>query len=211
MPFEVQRFPLGPLDTNCYLVSSGGEAVVIDAGGDPDAVVKAVRRDNLKLTHILNTHLHCDHTYGNAALQRIFGLDVLAGAEEAALLESDLGRGGAFGLPKVEPYQYKPLAPGGISLLGTECIVLSTPGHTPGSLSFYFPEHGHVFTGDVLFLRSVGRTDFPGGSAKVLRRSIKEVLFALPDNTTAWPGHGEETNIGDEKMNNPCYGQFARI
>ncbi len=211
MSFQVQRFPLGPLDTNCYLVSRGGEAVVIDPGGDPDVLVRSIKQSKFKVTHILNTHLHFDHTYGNAALQREFGVDILSGAEDAVLLDSELGQGGAYGLPKVESYQYKPLAPGTTSFLGTECQVLFTPGHTPGSLSFYFPAYGHVFTGDVLFRRSVGRTDFAGGSAKILRDSIRDVLFKLPDETTAWPGHGEETNIGDEKVNNPYYGQFARI
>lgn len=210
MSFQVHRFPLGPLETNCYLVSRGGEVVVIDPGGDPDELVRFIGQNKLKVTHILNTHLHFDHTYGNAALQREFGVDILSGEKEAVLLESELGQGGAYGLPKVEPYQYKAIQPGELSLLGTRCEVLFTPGHTPGSLSFYFPDYAHVFTGDVLFRRSVGRTDFPGGSSQVLGDSIKNVLFKLPDETTAWPGHGPETSIGDEKVNNPYYGQFAR-
>ncbi len=211
MSFNIQTFPLGPLDVNCYLLSHNGEALVVDAGGAPDPVIAAIKKDNLKLTHILNTHLHFDHCYGNAALQKAYGLEILAGKEDVELLGSELGAGGVYGFPLVDPYKVTACEAGERTILGVKCKFLHTPGHTPGSLSFYFPEFDLVFTGDVLFHRSVGRTDFPRGNAKDLRRSIKEVLFTLPDLTSAYPGHGEPTNIGDEKLNNPYYGQFARI
>ncbi|SHN55442.1 MBL fold metallo-hydrolase [Desulfovibrio litoralis] len=211
MSFELETLTVGPLDVNCYLLSHQGKAIAIDAGGNAEQISSVIKEKKLELTCILNTHLHFDHCYANAALQKEFNVPILAGQLDAVLLESELGLGGAYGFEKVEPYKVEYIGEGNRTLLNTECKVLLTPGHTPGSLSYYFPKWNIVFTGDVLFYRSVGRTDFPGGSSKVLRQSIKEVLFALPDNTDVYPGHGDPTNIGDEKLNNPYYGQFARI
>ena len=87
--------------------------------------------------------------------------------------------------------------------------VLETPGHTPGSVSLYFPEEKTVFTGDALFYRSVGRTDFPGGDQQTLLQSIRSVLFSLPEETVVCPGHGPETSIGGERSGNPYCGDFA--
>jgi hydroxyacylglutathione hydrolase len=84
-------------------------------------------------------------------------------------------------------------------------MVLSTPGHTPGSLSFHFPESKIVFVGDLLFYRSIGRTDFQGGSMETLLRSVREQIFTLPGETVVYPGHGPETSVGDEKVHNPFF------
>lgn len=97
---------------------------------------------------------------------------------------------------------------GETSFGGMACRVLETPGHTPGGVSLYFPAEKLVFTGDALFYRSMGRTDFPGGDHAVLLRSINDVLFTLPDSTVVYPGHGPATTIGDERKNNPFCGEF---
>ena len=98
---------------------------------------------------------------------------------------------------------------GNTSFGGMACEVLATPGHTPGGVSLFFPAENLVFTGDALFYRSIGRTDFPGGDHEGLLRSVSQVLFALPEDTVVYPGHGPSTTIGDEKKSNPFCGEFT--
>jgi glyoxylase-like metal-dependent hydrolase (beta-lactamase superfamily II) len=208
---RVNVFPLGPLDTNCFLIHSDTEAVAVDVGGDPGRVLNYLSDNKLALTHILLTHLHFDHTYGVRDLAAATGAATLASEKDRYMLDSELGHGGMWGLPTVPPYTFDDLQPGALTLLGAECKVLATPGHTPGGLSFHFPELRAVFAGDCLFYRSVGRTDFVGGDTDTLMRSIREQLFSLPDETTVYPGHGQSTSVGDEKRNNPYASDFRML
>ena len=207
---DIVSFPLGPLETNCYLAAADGKAVAVDVGGDPAPVLAHLQAHGLTLTAVCLTHLHCDHLYGVAALVRETGCKALAGAEDAMLMEMDLGRGGLMGLPLVDPFAWEPVAPGETTLLGQPCRVLATPGHSPGSRSFYFPEAGVVFVGDLLFYRSIGRTDFAGGDFDVLIKAVATQIFTLPDKTLVYPGHGPATTVGDEKRHNPFFSEFAR-
>jgi hydroxyacylglutathione hydrolase len=202
-------FPLGALQTNCYVAASGANAVVVDPGGDPAPVLAYLKENRLTLSHILLTHLHFDHTFGVAPLARETGAVVLASPADEYMLETDLGRGGVWGLPEVETFRHSPLTPGDLALPVGDCKVLATPGHTPGGLSFYFPKLASVCAGDTLFARSVGRTDFPGGNLETLMDSIINHLYTLPDDTTVYPGHGPKTTIGDERLNNPFVGEFT--
>ena len=186
---KIVIFPLGPLETNCYLLHNESEAVIIDVGGDPASVVGYLKRNGLTLTDILCTHLHFDHVYGVQALVRATGAKV-HGSERDRFLLSEEG----WGAPKVEAYASSDLKPGELSLLGTTCTVLETPGHTPGGLSFYFPDLSSVFVGDSLFYRSIGRTDFSGGSFDDLARSIRTQLFSLPDGPTLHSSGGDLLN-----------------
>ncbi|MCC8195019.1 MAG: MBL fold metallo-hydrolase [Deltaproteobacteria bacterium] len=198
---RVLTFPLGPLETNCYLLVNGSEAVAVDPGGDPAAVVAYLAEHNLKLVAILNTHLHFDHIGGNAALARATGAPILLGKEDLFLLEATSGT--RFGLPRTEPFAYENLEPGQTAFMGLPCTVIHTPGHSPGSLSFYFPDQKALFSGDVLFYRDTGRSDLPGGSRSVLENeTIRGKLYKLPDETVVYPGHGPETTIGVEKVEN---------
>lgn len=206
---NIAVFPLGPLDTNCFVVHSEIEALAVDPGGQPDEVLDFLRANSLTLTHILLSHLHFDHTYGVAELVRQTGAKVLGPEGDRSMLENEMGLGGLWGLPKVEPYEYSAQLPGPLQLLGTDCLVLSTPGHTPGGLSFYFPALKAVFSGDTLFYRSIGRSDFPGGSQHSLEESIRKELFSLPDDTRVYCGHGPQTTIGDERRNNPYVSDFS--
>ncbi|PIE68390.1 MAG: MBL fold metallo-hydrolase [Deltaproteobacteria bacterium] len=156
----------------------------------------------LKLTHILNTHLHFDHIQGNACLARLTGAPILAGSEDDYLMQTELGRGGMMGFPYTEPFTYQPLKGGEYRFLELDCTVFATPGHSPGSRSFYFPELQWVFVGDLIFYRSVGRTDFPGGDANVLRRSARDCILSLPEETVIYPGHGPETDVVSESLHN---------
>lgn len=207
---HVVDFPLGPLETNCYLIYNESGAVVIDPGGPPQPVLETLKQHHLTLGHILLTHLHFDHTYGVAALAAATGAKVLASEEDRYLLESEHGKGGIWGLPQVPVYSFDALAEGELPLLDSSCTVLATPGHTPGGLSFYFPDCKAVFSGDALFYRSVGRTDFPRGDAQLLIASIRDKLFTLPEETTVYPGHSRPTSVGDGKRNNPFAGDYSR-
>ncbi len=200
---KIHTFPLGPLETNAYLLVQGNEAVAVDIGGDPAALTRYLDKHTLRLTRILTTHLHFDHVLGNAALSAQTGAPVYASSKDDYLLRSETGSGGMFGLPKVPPFAFDPLEESKITLMGLPCTVLATPGHTPGSLSYYFSEDNALFSGDVLFYRSVGRTDLPGGDGHTLHDSIANKLFVLPPQTVVYPGHGPETTIGDEKRGNP--------
>lgn len=206
---DVRTFSLGPLETNSYLLVSGGEAAVIDAGGDPSPILETLRDENLTLTHLLITHLHCDHLYGVKALADAAGVVPLASAAGQPLWEEEIGHGGFMGLPKVPDFAYAPLEEGDLELLGRTCKVISAPGHAPGSLCYYFADAGMVFVGDVLFYNGVGRSDLFDGNAKVLLNSIREKLFTLPSSTVVHPGHGPGTTIGDEKVHNPFASGFA--
>jgi glyoxylase-like metal-dependent hydrolase (beta-lactamase superfamily II) len=207
---HVADFAIGPLETNCYVIYNDTEAVAVDPGGPPQPVLDFLRQKKLKLTHILLTHLHFDHTYGVSELAGVTGATVLASEDDRYMLATEPGKGGVWGLPQVAPYDFAGLPEGTLPLLGSSCVVLATPGHTPGGLSFYFPACKAVFSGDALFYRSIGRTDFPRGDTDTLLRSIRGKIFTLPEETTVYPGHSEPTSVGDEKRNNPFAGDFKR-
>lgn len=207
MPIE--RFPLGPLGTNSYIISKDRNAVAIDVGGEPQDMLAYLHERNLVLAAICLTHMHFDHLYGVADLASATGAPVYAPEGDNALMETESGRGGIWGLPKVPEFGSMPLKTGKTELGGMECIVLETPGHTPGGVSFYFPQENAVFTGDALFYRSIGRTDFPMGDHQQLLSSVKQKLLTLPANVVVYPGHGPETTIGAEKKENPFVGDFA--
>lgn len=204
----VATFPLGPLQTNSYLIHNAGQAVAVDVGGEPAPMLEYLTEHKLALAVICLTHRHFDHLYGVAELAGATKAVVYAPTGDDSLAETESGKGGIWGFPPVPPFDSLPMPTGSASFGGMECRVLETPGHTPGGVSLYFPAEKLVFTGDALFYRSMGRTDFPGGDQATLLRSIKDVLFTLPEDTTVYPGHGPATSIGDERKNNPFCGEF---
>lgn len=206
---DVRVFPLGVLQANCYLVVHDQAAVAVDPGGDPAAVVDYLRREGLTLEHILNSHLHFDHIAGNAALAEATGAPILASEADRFLLDTEIGGGGFMGLPRIAAFAFKPLEPGAAIFAGLPCTVLGTPGHSPGSLTFLFPDLRAAFVGDLIFQRSVGRTDFPGGDQKALQDSVTGKIFTLPADTALYPGHGPATSAGEEKTHNPFFGAMT--
>ncbi|HCF05805.1 MAG TPA: MBL fold metallo-hydrolase [Desulfomicrobiaceae bacterium] len=203
---RIETLALGPLETNCYVVGDDTRAVVIDPGGEPEVVLAALQGRTLEA--ILATHFHFDHIQGIAGVAEATGAPVWADPREASLLDTELGAGGMWGFPRTPAFSWTPVESGEHQLLGIPCQILSTPGHSPGGLSFYFPSLGAVFVGDLLFYRSVGRTDFPGSSAAVLERSVRERIFTLPEATRVYPGHGPATTVGDEMRHNPFFSPF---
>lgn len=205
----VATFPIGPLATNSYIIYENNKAAAIDVGGDPDDMLAFLHEHHLALDAILITHLHFDHLYGVADLASATGAAVYAPEKDQPLMATESGSGGIWGLPRVKQFAPIALHPGKSIFAGMECIVLETPGHTPGGVSYYFPNQHAVFPGDALFHRSIGRTDFPMGDHQQLLKSIKEGLLVLPDDTQVYPGHGSATTIGAERKENPFVGEFA--
>ena len=205
----VATFPLGPLQTNSYLFHHQGQAIAVDVGGDPAPMLEYLKGHSLQLAAICLTHRHFDHLYGVAELAQASQAPVYISADEDCLAGTEASDGGIWGFPRVTPFESLPMPQGTVQLGNMACRVLPTPGHTPGGVSLYFPEHNLIFTGDTLFYRSIGRSDFPGGDLQTLLRSVREQLFSLPDETLVYPGHGPATTIGDERHNNPFCGEFA--
>ena len=200
---KIKTIPMGPLDANCYIIMNDRHAALIDPGDDIRAISRILDRNGLMPEAILLTHLHFDHIYGAAKLAREWGLTPRAGAGERMTEEAGLSSGAMFGLPAVEPFSWKPLEAGEHAMLGTTCMVLATPGHSPGSLTYYFPKAKAAFTGDLIFQYSVGRTDLPGGNPGELHQSILHAIYTLPEDTVLYPGHGACTTVLDEREHNP--------
>jgi hydroxyacylglutathione hydrolase len=202
----IETLPVGPLQTNCYLVGCEETRLgaVMDPGGDAAVILSAVDRRGLTLKVILLTHAHFDHIGGLAELAEATHAQVALHPGDLPLLRAQGGAAmfGIFVRPSPEPDWA--LSEGQVIKVGTLRLnVLHTPGHTPGHVTFYEPTAKAAFDGDVLFMQGIGRTDFPGSSYKQLMDSIRNKLFALPDDTTLYPGHGPATTVGDEKRSNP--------
>jgi hydroxyacylglutathione hydrolase len=198
--------PVGITQTNCYVVGceETHEGVVIDPGGHPQRILQTIEESGLTIRYVLNTHCHFDHMGANAEIVAATGAPLALHPAELPILQA---RGGAtlFGVRVNEsPMPDLELVPGQVLEVGTlRFQVLHTPGHSPGSLTFYLEEEAVAFDGDVLFAMGVGRTDLPSGDWNTLVRSIREVLFAMPDETVLYPGHGPKTTVGREKRANP--------
>ena len=206
MGLQIDTLPLGALQANCYLLtaSEGQAAIAIDPGGEISPLLRALRRRERKLTHILLTHAHFDHIGGVAALVEATGAVLALHPGDVPLLRR---RGGALDWG----FDLEPIPEPGLLLQEGQVLdleaahlkVLWVPGHTPGHVAFYSAQAHSVFTGDALFQGSIGRTDLPGGDYDQLIRSIRESLLTLPDDTVVYPGHGPSTTIGEEKQFNP--------
>ena len=203
---RVDCLELGALPTNTYLVwnTETRECVLIDPSDGCEQIERRLREKDLKPAAIYITHGHDDHIGSVNDLKRRYGLLVYMMKEEEEFTESvQYNLSMVFGHPRViEPDMF--FVDGQeVSVLGTKMRALLTPGHTPGGGCYYFPEEKMVFTGDTLFCESVGRSDFPGGSASALIRSIRDKLMTLPDDVSVLPGHGPLSNIGHERRYNP--------
>ncbi|NNE69427.1 MAG: MBL fold metallo-hydrolase [Rhodothermales bacterium] len=205
----VKSFAFNPFSTNCYVCHDDGEAVIVDPScSTPEEIAQVtdyVEREGLTVRELLLTHAHLDHVFGCKALAEHFGVGLRVHREEVALLKAAQMQGRMFGVSVEEPPAPSGmLVPGeGVQVGRTHWDVLFTPGHSPGSVSFYDAENGFVLAGDVLFAGSIGRTDLMGGSLPVLMQSIYQVLLPLGEDVRVLPGHGPETTMGRERLTNP--------
>jgi len=196
---------VGPLETNCYLVfcPDTRECLIIDPGAEPEKIIRAIKENNLQPIGIINTHGHVDHVGGNLEIKNKFTVPLyLHQADLRLLQQAHRGELSFFLQAKPSPPPDESLEDGQEIVFGqSRLTVLHTPGHTPGSVSLF--GDGLLFSGDTLFNGGVGRTDLPGGDWTALRKSIKEKILALPDETEVLPGHGPKTTVGQEKADNP--------
>ena len=209
---DVRMFTVGPLAENAFLVRAEGsdQAVMVDPGDEAPRLLAGLRESGAELAAILLTHTHIDHVGAVAPLARATGAPVHCPQAEAFVL-ADIASWTPFGFPAAEPYDADVTLEGGerLELAGLEIDVISTPGHSPGHLSYSIPSEQALFSGDVLFQQSVGRTDLPGGDAPTLMRSIAHLLATLPDETRVHPGHMALTTLGRERTENPFLAQLA--
>ena len=209
MIVETRAVP--PFFKNGYLVGceETGEAVMIDPGDEVDQLLDAAKARKLDIRRILLTHAHLDHITGVARAKSALGVPVGLHKDDNFLYQAVVEQGRAFGFavqpqPAVD-FFYEPDAR--LSFGKYEVHVRHTPGHCPGGVCLTIAREGAtvpaLFVGDTLFAGSIGRTDLPGGDLATLLRSIREVLFAYPDDAVVYSGHGEPTTIGHEKRSNP--------
>lgn len=197
----IKTLVVGPLATNCYIVSDEAtkEACIIDPGADPNRIKAVLRKEGLTPKFIIITHGHGDHIAANSAFDLPIYIHKL---DEEFLGDPGKNMSRIFMFGITSPKASRLLGDGDIISLGNiEFKVLHTPGHTPGSISL--AADGVVFTGDALFAGSIGRTDFEYGDENALIGSIKEKLLALGDDTVVYSGHGDSSTIGQERRSNP--------
>ena len=207
----IKSLPVGPIMANCYILGceETAAAVVIDPGDDVDKILLALAESKLTVNYIINTHGHFDHVGGNRQLKEATGADILIHAGDAPMLGHLKEAAASFGLSSdTSPAPDRLLEDGDSLSFGKITLqVLYTPGHSPGGISLYVPGvPGAVFVGDTLFAGSIGRTDLPGGNFDILKKSIHDKLFVLPEAVTVYPGHMGTTTIGREKRTNPFVG-----
>jgi glyoxylase-like metal-dependent hydrolase (beta-lactamase superfamily II) len=205
---QIETFVCGPLQTNAFLLldRAAKTAVVIDPSIQSDAafaLAKTWRTQGITLEAIWNTHGHFDHIYDNARWKAEFGAPIYAHPADAFFIENLREQAIWFGLPAPQTASADfELQEGQILQIGSHSVqILFLPGHSPGSVGFYLPNQELCIGGDVLFAGSVGRTDLPGCSERDLAVSVRQ-LFALPPQTTIWPGHGPQTTVETEKRGN---------
>jgi glyoxylase-like metal-dependent hydrolase (beta-lactamase superfamily II) len=206
-----QTIPVTAFEQNCSLLWDDAtpaphDAAVVDPGGDLDRIAALAERLHLKITQIWLTHAHIDHAGGAGELARRLAIPIVGPHPGDADWIARLPQQGAmFGLPPAEAFTpTRWLADGDtVELAGHAIQVRHCPGHTPGHVVFHAPEIGRAFVGDVLFARSVGRTDLPGGDHEQLITSIRERLWPMGDATVFIAGHGPESTFGQERRTNP--------
>ncbi|MBK8701359.1 MAG: MBL fold metallo-hydrolase [Saprospiraceae bacterium] len=208
---NVKSFVFNDFQENTYVVydDKSLECLIIDPGCNGTAETRMltafIDEHHLKPVRLINTHCHIDHVLGNAYVSQTYGLYPEAHRGEIPVLASCERVAEMYGIPYMpSPHIASYLDEGDVLTLGEETLhILFCPGHSPASICLYSAKDAFVIAGDVLFHRSIGRTDLPGGDYDTLIDSIKTKLFPMPDHTVVYSGHGIPTQIGDEKKHNP--------
>jgi glyoxylase-like metal-dependent hydrolase (beta-lactamase superfamily II) len=211
---DVRMFTVGPVAENSFIFRRDGSdrALIVDPGDEADKLLAAIDGLGVKLDGILLTHTHFDHVGAVAPVARATGAEVWVPRLESFVL-ADINSFVPWpGFGPFESYEAEHVLEGGerLELAGFEIDVLFTPGHSPGHVTFSIPDEAAVFSGDVLFEGSVGRTDLPGGDWGTLLESIRLLVDRLPPETAVYPGHMGTTTLGAERASNPFLAELAR-
>ncbi len=211
---HIERFVCNMFQENCYIMSDDTkECVIIDCGAfyeeERKAIVEYINDNKLTPKHLICTHAHIDHNFGDNTIYDAFSLKPEVSVKDQILMEhlpeqakTFIGLSYKESIPPVGKYFDENYT---ISFGNHNLSVIPTPGHTPGSVMFYCKEEKVVFSGDTLFKLSIGRTDFQLGSYPDIIESLKKIAKLLPDDTIVLPGHSEQTSIGFEKAHNPYF------
>ncbi len=208
----IEAFVVNMVEENCYVVfDETNEAVIIDCGaltgGEQSGIDKYISDRHLTVRHLLCTHGHFDHVFGNAHVYERYGLQ-----PEMHRGDEDLYRNAAEQVRLILHRTYRDELPAIGKFLQEKDVVrfgahqfevIATPGHTQGGVCFYCQQENVLFSGDSLFLHSIGRTDLPGGNGEQLVESLTTKILTLPPETVVYPGHGPATTIGEEQLHNP--------
>lgn len=209
---KIYRLVFNPIEVNTYILADpSGDCAIIDCGcydsEEFDRLVEFLESNNLKPVLILNTHCHLDHIFGNGFMLEKYSLGSFCSKDDEINRKNAVNHALMFGLEMKKPPEPAGFLTDGQEIVfgQTELTALHVPGHAPGSLAFYSKTDKAVFTGDVLFAGSIGRTDLPGGNFETLMNSIRSKIFTLPPETKVYPGHGNETTIREEIDTNPFF------
>jgi len=207
---KIKSFVFSPIQENTYLLyNEFNQCAIIDPGcyfdAEKEELTQFIKDNSFTVIHLLNTHCHLDHVFGNKYVAETYSLTPQIHKNEEQVLAFAPTSGLMYNLP-FDNYtgQLLFLKEGDVVTIGKdELVVIQAPGHSPGHICFYNKAQGFLIGGDVLFNRSIGRTDLPGGNYDELIKNIKEKLLVLPNKTIVYSGHGEITTIGEEKVENP--------
>jgi hydroxyacylglutathione hydrolase len=211
---DVRTFTVGPVAENCFVARRDGSdrALIVDPGDEPDRILGAVEALGVTVDAILVTHCHFDHIGAVAPVAGATGAPVYCPEIEVPVLADIMSYVPWPEFGPYESYDADETVSGGerLELAGLDIEVLFTPGHSPGHVTYAIPDRGALFSGDVLFKGSVGRTDLPGGDGPTLLESIRALVEGYAPETTVYPGHMGITTLGDERATNPFLAELAR-
>ena len=211
---DVRTFTVGPVAENCFIARAEGSdrALIVDPGEEAERILDAVETLGVTVEAILVTHCHFDHIGAVAPVAAATGAPVWCPEIERPVLADIMSYVPWPGFGPYESYEADHTVAGGerLELAGLEIDVIFTPGHSPGHVSYSIPSEAALFSGDVLFRGSVGRTDLPGGDWPTLLESIRTLVDAHPPETTVYPGHMGVTTLGAERETNPFLAELAR-
>lgn len=203
---KIQHSVLGMCATNTYYVydDETKRGLIVDPADSPDTIIARVDSLSMIPEAILITHGHFDHVLAMNKIREHYGIKVYAGLTEKQVLhDMAMNLTSSFGMGQTFDADIYLKDGEEFEAAGYHIKAIEVPGHTIGGMCYYFDKQGVLFSGDTLFCESVGRSDFPGGSASALCRGIKDKLFVLPEHTKVYPGHMDETTIGNEIKYNP--------
>lgn len=200
----VECFPVGPLQCNCSIIGDpvSRKAIVVDPGGNAELILAKLAAHQLTLVQIVHTHAHLDHILASGIIREKTGAPIYLHRDDKFLWDMVEQQCQAFGVPVVKLPEPDKWIDDDSALDCCQGVSLHTPGHTPGSVCFWFEHLKLLVAGDTLFKRSIGRTDLPGGDYASIERSIRERLYVLDDDSTVVTGHGPNTVLGEEKQQN---------